>query len=561
MGIYIELNILPQMIDQKDWEEVYFETLNFLQNCELKLIGLKQDTKIINRRTESRIVYSRQLEHDIDQDSERCWKVCGDLDSLKTAESFSFPYLLNKNADSHPQRLYTAPVDNHDGKVDIVYDLIKMHSSDENENRSISCRSIFNDKTQGYDYHTAMLAVAMLVENRFPHYAVACGNIDYFQAENARKMVKDTLGKDIKMPACADKYQLLERISRFKTGPDLLKYFYYIYQNDSSNHSGEILKFFFEHFPKEIVHEWFLDRLKGFKSASQIGAKGQMIEWLNAECDLKTLIHLLCIDDRGPKFDPLQVAETLISTWVTVPKEKRKILDIFQKPKGAASTVYSQMGEIFFNIKGLQGRNTKAYIDLDTLISAFEELFTDKSTTIIQKIYKKQKQTDELFDETNYAVDDIEKSMDNNNYDKIRHPEFMLRLTEYDELDESSILLLKTIAALVQKSFNSLKNHDQYHNLQKLLESNQNETRIHFIIYWSRENNLILSEDAWAWIDIEKDIRLLTVLIGLIIFNNNKENFYILKRAIFEKRFLCQKVADMMSDDALNEIESLLEHL
>ncbi|WP_045211153.1 hypothetical protein [Desulfonatronovibrio magnus] len=96
MGVYVELNVLPQMIAQKDWEEIYFETLYFLQNCGLKLIGLQKESKTIGEITESRIVYSRQLEHHIDQVSERCWKVCGDLDSLKIAETFCFPYLLNQ---------------------------------------------------------------------------------------------------------------------------------------------------------------------------------------------------------------------------------------------------------------------------------------------------------------------------------------------------------------------------------------------------------------------------------------------------------------------------------
>ncbi len=561
MGIYVELKVLPDMIDQKDWEEIYFETLFFLQNCELKLIGLQEETKTINTRTETRIVYSRQLEHDIDQVSERCWKVCGDLDSLKTAESFCFPYLLINNEESHPRRPENAPVNNHDGEIDIVYELIKMHSSDENENRFINFRNILNDKTQGYDYHTAMLAAAMLVENRFPLYAFACGNIDIFQAENARKMVKDTLGKDIRIPACTDKDQLLERISRFKTGLDLLKYFHYIYQNDAFRDSGEVLKYFFEHFPKTIVHEWFLDRMKGFNSASQIGAKGHMIDWLNAECDLKTLIHLLCIDDKGPKFDPLQVAKTLISTWITVPKEKRKICDIFQKPKGATSTVYSQMGEFFFDIKGLQGRNTKAYIDIDTLIFAFNELFTDKSKKIIEEINEEQKQIDGLFDKINAMIDDIDKPLDNNDSDKIYHPELMLRLTENDELDESSTLILKSISALVQKSFNALKKHEQYHKFQNLLENKQYETMLQFLIYWTRENNFIVSENAWAWIDIEKDTGLLSVLLVLLIFDHKEENFYIVKRAIFEKRFLCLKVADMMSEENLDEIETLLEQM
>lgn len=52
---------------------------------------------------------------------------------------------------------------------------------------------VFGDKTQGYPYHFAVLAAAMLIEERFPRDAMVWGDIDDGQAEEAARLAAPIL--------------------------------------------------------------------------------------------------------------------------------------------------------------------------------------------------------------------------------------------------------------------------------------------------------------------------------------------------------------------------------
>jgi hypothetical protein len=68
-----------------------------------------------------------------------------------------------------------------------------------------------------------MLAVAMLIDDRFPLYAHTSGDIDRAQAEQARAMLRDTLGVEVALPLSVEGARLLERIGRYVPGKGMLE--------------------------------------------------------------------------------------------------------------------------------------------------------------------------------------------------------------------------------------------------------------------------------------------------------------------------------------------------
>ena len=153
MGVFIQLGIIPEHIQAPAWQDIYEQSLKFLQGYPLQLMGVREQ----HIGSQKRRVYSRQLEHQRDDSNSRHWHVVGDFDHMEWAESF----LLYANIEHYRNRW--RPGDQQPPE-DIVQDLV-THQTYPND--------VFSSKTQGHPYHIAMLAVGMLVENRFPSAALS----------------------------------------------------------------------------------------------------------------------------------------------------------------------------------------------------------------------------------------------------------------------------------------------------------------------------------------------------------------------------------------------------
>jgi hypothetical protein len=135
MGIMIRLDIMPDEIEKGAWESCFEETLELIKAY--PFATLKEEVKngqgLTLKKTEEEIF-------DWQGRKERYWKISGDLETRQLGESF----ILYKNLDTY---------------------------------RMAPNKSVFYDKTQGLPYHIPMLAIASLIESRFPFYASVTGDI------------------------------------------------------------------------------------------------------------------------------------------------------------------------------------------------------------------------------------------------------------------------------------------------------------------------------------------------------------------------------------------------
>lgn len=180
MGVYIGLDILPGKIDRAIWHDVYQESLTLLQAWPAGIMGMRhQSVADIERR-----VYSRWIEHNTDNSKQRHWHVVGDFESRERGESFALYYDPSCIAKFEEQAGMRANANTDD--ADILTCLAEEKPG---------ARSLFNNKTQGHPYHIPLLAVAMLIEDRFPGLACTNGDIDIDQARRAQELVKTLLSK------------------------------------------------------------------------------------------------------------------------------------------------------------------------------------------------------------------------------------------------------------------------------------------------------------------------------------------------------------------------------
>ncbi|WP_025729693.1 hypothetical protein [Heyndrickxia ginsengihumi] len=92
MGIYIGLDIVPNYIDQDDWEKVFDETLELIRSYPFATLTTEDINGFKRLILDQTVVQSVFNYHE----KERYWKINGDLDSKKQERVFRcFPVLTD----------------------------------------------------------------------------------------------------------------------------------------------------------------------------------------------------------------------------------------------------------------------------------------------------------------------------------------------------------------------------------------------------------------------------------------------------------------------------------
>ncbi len=545
MGVYVELKVAGHSIPEKEWGELFDETLTLLRAREA--IGRRREKVTYEGMPEAeRIVYSKNIEHDIHTPDKQHWHVVGDAQSLLTAESFIM----------HRSRQRFGAFNPSENSPDVILDMIR-----EVEDDDMICHTVFGAKTQGYPYHFLMLAVGMLAEDRFPEYAVVSGNIDRYQAIKAQEIIREELGKEVALPVVTEWTRLIARIKKYRSDVAAIRAFDLIVRDEPRRDGKARYQAIAENFTPQVFHQWVLRELKHYSSPTQIGAKNISIDWLNTGFDVKTLVELACIHEAGPQFDPVDFGRVLVgSLWLTVDPEVREHLKAFRKPEGEVDRVMTQFGNAMFDLMGAKGRSLEAFRPLNQLLEDMGHLFPErieqlrqvvteahtKATSELTTIGEVLKKTITSFETTD---DDIDPLMDGTD---------IFYLEETDRLNESCTLLLTSVAFAI-------------HIFQKNIEADERLTEIFVtdpsihkcrlvILKILQEQGPVLSDTAWRWIDQEEDFKLIKSLAILSLTGHHHESFYNAKKSVFEKRWLCKLVTEWASDaDKMNGVREMVE--
>jgi hypothetical protein len=475
MGTYIYLYIMPCKISTNRWAEVYEEALSFIKAYPSELMG----TRYKNLRWGERIFYSREVEYDKNNPSERRWEVNGDMKSKKTSETFCMYYDLNRYSEK--------AVKEKRSRNDILYNI-----TGDKENYT----HVFSDKTQGKPYHYAILAVASLIESRFPYFACTDGDIDAEEAKEAISLANSILKDKIDIPVCTDSGRLLKRLQKFSKGKELLENFDYFFKGDYR----EIDRLFCKELDIDTLSRWFKERLKGYSPEDE-GAKKILTCWVRERGDIENLSEIVCFNSKGPGFAPLKFVSAICSDLTVIDDELQ-----------------------------------------ESLFKAFPK-FKKEITLIIEK---------------NLAEDKNIKGKSKSKSYKSKNFWWKNRWYEYD-LDEGNIF--KTV-----DSFESLENFYkevllafalQVKNVKeeamKLFPGNGSKFTSRQlwkkIVKYSAKRVIVVTEDAWKWIDNEKNVDILWVLLSLAIIDDYEITLCGMRRSVFENRAMCSEIVRLINDD------------
>ncbi|HIJ82699.1 MAG: hypothetical protein HW380_3897 [Magnetococcales bacterium] len=520
MGIHVYLDIFPERIDPKIWHALYLDTLRLFKSWPGGLVGLREETIGDCKR----LTYSSHIEHDEDDPVKRRWKVEGDQESGETGESFELYAHLNRY-----RRAEEIITQDHPSLLD-----------------NLTCRcqagcSVFGSKTQGHPYHYAILAVAMLVEDTFPKAALACGNITLPQARKAQQSVREILGRDVALPLAVDGERLLRELIRQDGMEKGIQQFFLAYHGEDDDGIQIVAR----NVEPTILQRCYARFLASCPPPKTVGFDGACQDWINADGDLSALINMACLNEVGPQADPVQMGESLVSTWLTAPADSIRSMPRPEEHKVESPGIDDLFTDTMMLMCGMQGLHTRIRIPVETVLAEFQKLFPDRFDEIRQAVLMQHDKLLEKLKELDHEYAKLmQKILDEQSATVQQRPLFKMsdlrHLNACDPLPDEINEVMDSVA------------HSLKASIQKLMESTpelngQGADYIRVTIYkQSRHRHIALTEAGWRWIDQETDVNTLLLALFLVSIMDNSQDFVNFRNALLESHIamaaLCSRI-------------------
>lgn len=526
VGTYVRLSILPHQISQQDWISVYKETVKLLQVYDFAELGEKKlfDIQIP--------VYVKSEEH---EEPSRYWRTCGNLGSKKFAETFRLYSDIKMYREA-------APTSNNET------DILKGYES------SVV---VFNAKTQGYPYHLYILAIAMLIESRFPKFASVSGDIDHLQCVKAKQWADTHLSTPIKLPVRVDPRQLLNRFSP-KNESEKIE----LVEKWTIADQEKILELVYTYSDKETFHKWIKEKLVKYSSPTQIGAVKLLVYYLNLVRDVNSLFSMACKEEDGPKYIPEEMLRAITLTWVSIPPQNYDFLKAFRKIEGHPAIVERTFGMMVMDIK-FPGREIKTYIPLNEVVENFTNCYPEwdnKANLLLQQGNSRMEEELQEFYRSIAPMLALNNEKENEGSFLDNEDAFLYFNNHSVLLSEEQDFHLKTVAYSIEKFLT--KNPEIK---ERLYGYDIGSMKLILGKMLTEKFRMFLTDDAWLWIKgIREEEFIMTLLAKLILDDSYnfkiKANNYRLLRGMFENKLITEKITEYRKDPkVITHIQEMID--
>lgn len=550
MGLFIHLYLNPKGISPEEWERVYQESLTLLRSFPAPLIRLKRE----EIGSKKRFVYTSDVICDAGTQDEH-WMVIGDLVSLQHAEDF---------------RLYRYPETQfkHGGKgndLDVLWaDADSLNYVDGNG------INLFGNKTQGYPYHLAILAVAILFEIRFPEKCYLLGDIEGTQVEQMSRWISSILGTPEFKPVCLDTERLYQRLSRLYDNPRYaVKRFKTLFRGSDEEQFEALLRYA----DQTTILEIFIEDLNHYTSLSQHGAICKISQFLMVTRDIRQLIDIVlraeaAREKKSEDFNLGAILKVLCSHYLTIAYQEREPLEVFAHTQDELMTIEDTFAHIFMTLTAVPSA-IDFYIDSAELLEIFCSYQPEKQAIFQEIIHTYEQRCREELEKTKTLISEMERKVQEAAQKKEGKSleQAMVKATpvggfEGKRMSEEEAYIMKQVVLQTERFKDGEKSAGLIGaQLQGVITKHPNlfsfEERSYYLegIYEaSFENGFALRESAWKTIDREENIDILKHLFAFALIKEREINFWRWRINIFEsphlwKHLIKEPDKDMIADD------------
>lgn len=360
MGIFVQLKIIPHKINKSDWEAAYLEAKQLIQAY--PFLDISCDTDSYNCEWN---YADSPLEEPIRFcDNYVGFRLRGDLRTMRRGESFELIHDLNYYLKHQKEQTYE--------------DVLSYYLNLDNP---AGILKVFNEKTQGYDYHQPILAIACLFEDRLQPYAMAGGDVSLGQMQAAIKWANGILSKPIQLPQRANNQILLERIRKITSDEVTALSVFMEATLNALNH--ELGVFIRENFSRETISQYYVDRMKCY-SIGTYGFSDTVKEYLNLCHDLGDLCDLSFNQknknpEAAQRFIEIILNSGIHLTYEDTQREKQKqdatmhSLESSNPKSNKPDIITSLFGKVFLKMVSGNLQQSAVHIPLNRILDIFAE--------------------------------------------------------------------------------------------------------------------------------------------------------------------------------------------
>ncbi len=525
MGLSIRITINPDDITAEQWAAVYDESLLLLAKFPAPLMRLVEET----RHGQKCYVYTPDIVEGRGTSDEN-WRISGDLVSYQHGETF----------DLHRKQMREFQERRNDDDRDVLWvDEEDLHYPTGNGFQR------FGGKTQGYPYHLAVLAVAILLESRFPQRAFVFGDIERFQVEQMVKWANAVLDTPVVEPVCFDGERLYHRLTALYPDPtQVITRFKALFLGTEAEELAWLLRLADE---SAVSHDLKRD-LRDYQSLNQIGAIKLIATFLSVTQDLPRLIDLvLAANQLEPKRKPFTLPEllkVLCHHFVTIPPADREPLDLFVHKADTLLNMQDTFVQIFLNFGGAPSA-MDYFIEAAALLDHFAA-YAPKQRSRFRKIITEAEQScREQLQEVQELINQLEKreaARKEAGADEEVNAQAASALTAVSSA-------LPGTAYILQQIYRQQEQFPQVETLatalgqpvQKIIQAHADvfavADRALLLTMLTRatyEQQIILRASAWQRIDQEQDVTILRSLLALALIARQEATFWRLRIYVLE---------------------------
>ncbi len=522
MGLYINLTVNFKGIADKDWEAAWKESMDIFQKFPLPLSRHSIDTQLGKKRH----VYSRNLILNKGKKDE-CWYLEGDLLSMQSGETF----VLYRHLEAYKEEYRT-----HHG----CFNASVFKTKEPEYPSSSNGVELWDSKTQGYPFHLAILAVGIMLENKFPANCYLHGDIEPKQVEVMLEWLEKVYKKTYNEPICFDADRLYEQLNTaYSNKKDLFERFTSLYQGDRTDEFKALLRFL----GKKETYDHYGKDLNEFDALNQWGAQDIMRTVLEVTEDVNELVAFVenAIAQRPKKkkaFDWTQVLEMLCKDYVFVNPVERESMQRLTRQGDDMKTIDDVFGSLFMKMSGMP-HISPLYVPADELLEIFalrDPKQGDKYLKIIKESEKKLKSLTQKVDKTVEAIDETLEKNTNFQEEIAEKEDIVDKQPAYEQYivrqavqQQDRFGAYETNVPTIRKSLqNLLDKHGKIYNDKTI------EEYLKGIYTYSFEAGFGVSEKGWAAIDKLTDLEILKYLFVLATVDNNEMTFWRWRKHIFE---------------------------
>ena len=522
-------------ITQQQWEPVWNECHAVLQYFPVPLTS----PFWVNKWGAERVERKTELIHEDGDNTYLC--VNSDMASLVVGNSFE----LYKNIGKFPYQEESRNLD------------ILWIEEDYMDGFFGRCQ-IWENGTRGAPYGLAMIALGILLENRFPANCFMFG-VHYTdqQVDNMRAWLAGALKTNIARPVCNDPERLLERLLPLYPNIDLvIRRFLRLTKADAT----QCFEFLIAQGYGDALQNELIRQMSHFSSVSQWGVTDLLFPYLETIKDVEQVAILVkrVHEINGKEdFSLENLLRLLLRNGVTINPFQSEVVKEWNETGDGLTTPMEGLNRLILRMSGMPNR-IDYYASPDKLIEIFGCMEPANGVKFVGIIEEETEKCREKYQKLEEVTDEIaEKSSTIDDYTPFdKTAEIMARWTRRRYLPFEDYILREVeeqVETFKNSVENSLKIAEQLGEMVKEYDEtydkpyklNSREETLKKLSRFSGERDFAIRETTWEIIDNETDLDILTMLTVYASLREREINFWAWRKHIFETPALWTAMRDV----------------